>query len=106
MPTPYDVLPVNATGNLYNLFGFLNSNTTGGMFMPVMLWVIWIVAFIGSLSEGRQASRALIFASFIGSILSIMLAMIGMINSQWMYLMFLMVGAGVIWYQLDNAPGI
>lgn len=106
MPTPYTTLSSgNETENLYVFFKFVNDGV-GGLFMPTMLGVIWIVAMIGSLSEGRQASRAFIFASFITSILAITLALIGMLNSQYMYFSFLLLAIGLIWHQLSNAPGI
>jgi len=101
----YPTLSGNGTSNLYELFKFVNDGVSG-TFMPVMLGVIWIIAMIGAISEGRQASRAFIFASFISSILAIILSLIGMLNTQYMYFSFLMVGAGLIWYKLDNAPGI
>lgn len=102
MPTPYPVASGNNTANLYELFRFANDGV-GGTFMPVMLAVIWIIAFIGSISEGRQASRAFIFASFVGSILAMILVILGMLNIQYMYLLFLGVGVGVIWNVLSNA---
>ena len=101
----YATLSGNGTSNLYELFKFVNDGVSG-TFMPVMLGVIWIIAMIGAISEGRQASRAFIFASFISSILAIVLSLVGMLNTQYMYFSFLMVGAGLIWYKLDNAPGI
>lgn len=105
MPTPYAVLNTTDSTNLYTLFKFIN-NTVSGTFMPLMLFVIWVVAFIGAVSEGRQGSRAFIFASFISSILGIILSLIGMLNPQYMYFSFLLVAAGIVWYKLDNAPGI
>lgn len=74
--------------------------------MPVMLGVIWMIALIGAITEGRQASRAFIFASFICSILGLILALVALLNSQYMYFMFLLVGIGVIWYKLAEAPGL
>lgn len=100
----YPVLTGNET-NLYQIFQYVNSGVSGA-FMPVMLGVIWVVAMIGAISEGRQASRAFIFASFISSILAIVLSLIGMLNTQYMYFSFLLVAAGLVWYKLDNAPGI
>jgi predicted MFS family arabinose efflux permease len=105
MPTPYTVINSTDTTNLYTIFKFVN-NSINNTFMPIMLLVIWVVAFIGSISEGRQASRAFIWASFLCSILAIVLALVGMLNRQYMYLLFLLVGAGVIWDKLQNAPGI
>lgn len=105
MPSPYPVMSGNQSSNLYEIFKFVNEGVSG-IFMPIMLLVIWFIAFIGVLSEGRQASRAWIFASFISAILSIILTLIGMLNRQYMYFTFLMVAAGLVWYKLDNAPGI
>lgn len=100
----YPVLTGNESENLYTLFKFIN-NGVGGTFMPLMLLSIWFIALIGSVSEGRQLSRAFIFASFISSILAVVLSLIGMLNSQYMYFTFLMVAVGLVWYKLDNAPG-
>jgi hypothetical protein len=104
MPYPYPQISGNETQNVYTLFKWVNDGV-GGIFMPLTLLAIWIIAMVGSISEGRQASRAFIFASFITSTLSILMALIGMLNSQYMYLSFLLVGIGLIWYKLDNAPG-
>lgn len=106
MPAPYATLNASDTRNLYNMFKFVNDGATGGLFMPVMLFVVWIIAFIGAISEGRQASRAWIFASFISSILAILLSLMGFLNSQYMYFTFIMVAAGLVWLKLDSAPGI
>lgn len=102
MPAPYTVPTSSDTGSLYDIFKFL---TNAVSFMPVVLLVIWLVALIGSIAEGRQASRAFIFASFITSILAIILSLIGLLNTQYMYFSFLLVGGGIIWYMLSNAPG-
>jgi hypothetical protein len=104
VPTPYNVSSLDAS-NAYTLFSFVN-NGVGGIFMPMMLLVIWIVAFIGAIADGRQASRGFIFASFIVSILAIPLALIGFLNTQYMYFSFLLVGIGLIVYKLQNAPGM
>ena len=104
MPTPYNTTAIDPS-DMYTLFSGIN-NVVGGIFMPTMLGVIWIIAFIGALAEGRQASRGFIFASFIVSILSLVLALIGMINNQYMYFSFLLVGIGLIWSKLENAPGM
>ena len=105
MPAPYVLPGANDTDNLYHIFSFVTNSSTGGMFMPLMLAVIWIVAFIGGISEGRISSRAFIYASYISSILAVMLSLIGLLNHQYMYFLFLLLGAGVVWYQLATAPG-
>lgn len=104
MPTPYPTLGQDDSENIYQMFRFVN-NGVDGIFMPIMLLSIWFIALIGALAEGRQASRAFIFASFVVSILAILSALMGLLNSQYMYFSFLLVGIGLIWYKLDNAPG-
>lgn len=74
--------------------------------MPVMLAVIWIVAFIGAISEGRQGARAFIFANFLCSVLAIVLSLMGFLAPQYMYFLFLMLAAGIVWNHLNNAPGL
>lgn len=105
MAAPYTVLNASDATNFYTLVKYAN-NGVGGVFMPIMLLVIWFISFIGALSEGRQASRAFIFSSFVAAILAIMLALTDLLNSQYMYFSFILVGIGLIWYKLDNAPGI
>ena len=104
MPYPYPTI-TNESTNLYTLFKFVN-NGVNGIFMPIVLVTVWIIAMIGAISEGREASRAFIFASFIVAVLAIPLALIGLLGSQYMYFTFLLVAIGVLWYKLDNAPGI
>ena len=105
MTYPYPEITNGTTENLYTVFKFVNDGV-GGIFMPLVLLAIWVIAMVGSISEGRQASRAFIFASFITSLLSILLTLIGMLNSQYMYFSFLLVGIGLMWFSLSEAPGI
>jgi hypothetical protein len=88
------------------LYKYVQHTATDGLFFPLILLSIWVIAFIGSLTEGRQASLAFIFASFISSIISITLVFIGLLSAGYMYFLFLMVGGGVIWMYLDRSPGI
>ena len=103
MPAPYSVPTGDETSNLYLLTKYLNGITP---VVASIIGVVWIVAFVGSISEGRQASRAFIFASFISSLLCILSTLIGLLNKQFMYFSFLLVAIGLVWYKLDNAPAI
>lgn len=103
MPTPYTLPTASDTKDLYHFFKFL---TNVSNFIPIMLLVVWFIAFIGSLVEGRQASRGFIFASFIVAILATISSLMGMLNPNYMYFSFILVAAGLIWYKLDNAVGI
>ena len=106
MTLPYNVLQANDTTDLLTIFQFVNNSGTDGLFMPIMLLVIWIIIFISTLSEGRQAPRAIIFASFICSLLSILLSIMHMLNPQYMYFIFLVLGGGILWQYLAKSPGI
>jgi hypothetical protein len=92
--------------DLYSLTKTTNDVTPGGIMMPVMLGVIWIIALIGAISEGRQFSRAFIFASFMSALISIPMALIGLLSPNYMYFLFLMVAGGVVFDKLMNAPGM
>lgn len=92
------------TRDVFEIFKFINNSATGGIFFPVILLVVWVIAFIGSLAEGRLASRAWIFASFISTILAILLALMGLLNPNYMYLLVLFVAFGILWIKLEKAP--
>lgn len=106
MVYPIPELTANDTGNMANLFGYVQHTATEGLFFPLTLLSIWIIAVIGSISEGRDFKLAFIFASFITSILSIPLVFINLLSASYMYFLFLLVGIGVIWMYLDRSPGI
>ena len=106
MAYPIPEMTANDTGNLLNLFGYVQHTATDGLMFPLILLAIWIVGLIGSLSEGRQFSLAFIFASFITSILAVPLVFINLLSSSYMYFLFILVGLGIIWMYLDRSPGI
>lgn len=95
---------VNDTQDLLEIFRFVNNSATGGLFFPLVLFGIWIIAFIGTLVEGREVVRGWIFASFITSILGILLSIMGMLNVNWVYLMILFLAVGLFWIRLQNPP--
>jgi hypothetical protein len=101
----YNTSNLNFT-DLYTITKTTNDITPGGVMMPVMLAVIWVIALIGSLSEGRQFSRAFLFASLISALISMPLALIGMLNPSYMYFLFLMTAGGVVFHSLQTAPGM
>jgi hypothetical protein len=51
-------------------------------------------------------ARAFLFSSFVCAVLSILLALIGLVSKEIMYFLFLLVAGGVVWFTLDNAPGL
>ena len=80
--------------------------TADGLFFPVILLVIWFIAFIGVFSSGGQgrasASRGFAFASFLISVLSIMLSIMGFLAPKFMYLTFILTGVGALWLKAES----
>jgi hypothetical protein len=103
---PIPELTANDTGNIFNIFGYVQNTATDGLFFPLTLLAIWIIALIGSVSEGRQFSLAFIFASFIVAILSVPLVFINWLSTSYMYFSFILVGIGVLWMYLDRSPAL
>ena len=95
---------VNDTQDIFAIFQFINNTSSGGIFFPIILLAIWTIAFVGAIVEGRPASRAWIFSSFIASILGILLGIMGLLARQYVYLLILFVAFGVFWIRLEKAP--
>lgn len=95
---------VNDTQDIFSIFQFINNTSSGGLFFPIILLVIWTIIFIGSIVEGREAVRAWIYASFVSAILSILLGVMGVLDRQFIYLLILFVAFGVFWIRIQNTP--
>ncbi len=97
-PTP------NATDmrDIQTIFRWTNDVAMEGLFFPVMLMVIWAIAFIGAVAEGRAASRAFIFANFIGIVLAIILGLLGFLQPAYIYFLIILLGFGLIWAKLTS----
>lgn len=101
--TFYPIPTNNDTNDLLSIFQFVSNDLTGGLFFPIMILVIWVVQFIGTLAEGRPASRAWVFASFTATILSILLGLLAMMEQRWIYLLIIFVSLGAFWIKLASA---
>lgn len=102
-PTYYPQPTVNDTQDLLTLFQWISNTASEGLFFPIMIFVIWIIQFIGVLAEGKPASRAWVLASFTATILSIILGILAMVAQKWVYLLILMVSLGAFWVKLASA---
>lgn len=99
-PTP----GFNDTQDLLSIFQFVASDgVTGGLFFPIMIFVIWVIQFVGVLAESRPASKGFVFASFTATILSIMLGILALMESKWIYLLIVMVSLGAFWIKLSTS---
>lgn len=97
-PTP----TANETADLFSIFQFINNKATEGLFFPVILLTIWLIAFIGAIAEQRPASRAFIFASFISTTLGVLLAIMGFLSVTYVYFLILLIAFGILWIRLES----
>jgi len=100
--TYYDTPTINETSSILETFKFINTNTTEGLFFPLMLLVIWMVSFMTL--KGYSNSRAFTFASFFCAFLSIIMAVLDLIGARWMYLSIFMTLIGFVWLKLESSP--
>ena len=98
-PTPTS----NDTENLLTVFQFVNNQASGGLFFPVMILVIWMIGFIGSVANGRPAARAWTFSSFISAILGGLLVLLGFLNNTYLFFLVLNVAFGIVWIYLSQS---
>jgi len=103
VPTYYPVPNATDTSDLLNVFQWVSNSATDGLFFPIMVLVIWVIQFIGVISEGRPSSRAWTFASFTATILSIILGLLAMLAQKWVYLLVLMTSLGIFWLKLATS---
>jgi len=97
---------VNQTADLFSIFQYINNVATEGLFFPIMMMVVWIIAFIGSISEGRPASRAFIFASFMSVVLGMLLALMNFFNINYVYFLILLIAFGIFWLNLSRSRNV
>ena len=100
----YNTPNITDMQDLLTITQFTNTASDGTFFL-VLILMIWAIAFVGSLANGRQACRGFIFASFICSILSILLALIGLLSLTYIYLFVMILAFGLVWAQLAKSKG-
>lgn len=101
--THYPVPTANETADLFSIFQFVNNKATQSLFFPVIILTIWLIAFIGAIAEGRPASRAFIFSSFISTVLGILLSIMGFLSITYVYFLILLIAFGIFWIRLESA---
>ena len=82
---------------------WVHVSASGGLFWPILSVVIWVIVFIGSISEGRAAYRAFIYANFIGVILGSILGLLGWFNVAFIYFYIILLGFGLVWIKLQKS---
>lgn len=97
----------NATDSrsLLDVFGYVN-RTASDLFLPGILLVTWVIAFVSvfsaSGSDRTAAARAWTFSSFFIALLSVPLVITGLLAAKFMYLTFIMVALGALWLNLGK----
>ena len=99
----YNVPTGNQTNGLYEIFKFIGVETTAGLFFPIMILVVWAVAFMGL--KQYSSSKAWTFASFFSSFLAIMMSVLDLMSPKWMYLCIFLTLIGFVWIKLENTTG-
>jgi len=77
------------------------SQVTNGMFFPLILLAMFVITFVSTMHYGN--GKAFVFSTFFCSILAIFLVIAGLLNSGWMYLLFVMLGIGLMLLRLDKS---
>lgn len=98
----YDTPTANETADLFSIFQFIHVKATEGLFFPIMILTIWLIGFIGAIAEGRPASRAFIFSSFISAVLGILLSLMGFLSITYVYFLILLIAFGIFWISLEK----
>lgn len=89
----------NDTKGVFEFFNYVNATATGGLFFPVIIFVIWIISFLAI--KQYSTSRAWTFASFFCSVLSIILAVMNLIAPVFMYFFIIFTAIGLVWLKLE-----
>lgn len=97
--TYYTEPVANDTTGIYEFFSYINNTATEGLFFAVIIFVIWIVAFLAV--KQYSTSRAWTFASFFCAVLSIILAILNVLSSKLMYFFIIFTAIGLVWLKLE-----
>lgn len=102
MPNNFTTPDVNQTQDMFEIFKVINV-ASGDIFFPLVLFAIWVITFIGSIVEGRNASVAWVFACFVSTIIGIMFGVLELTAMRYVYLLIILLALGLFWLKLDNA---
>lgn len=84
-----------------NGIGAYVTAVTDGIFFPLILFALFIITFVVTMGYG--IGRAFVFASFFSSIIAIFLVVGGFLNPGFMYLLFVMLGVGLMILRLGKS---
>jgi len=91
----------NQTSDLYEIMKFSNE-ASGNIFFPLLLFGIWVIAFVGAITEKKSAPIAWTFACFITMVSGMILGILELVSMQYVYLTVLLLAIGMFWLKLSN----
>jgi len=81
------------TTGINEIASYVN-DVTNGAFFPLILLAIFVIAFVSTMHFGQ--GRAFVYSSFFCSIIAIFMVIAGVLNTGYMYLLFIMLGIGLM----------
>ncbi|MEX0597451.1 MAG: hypothetical protein WD512_13230 [Candidatus Paceibacterota bacterium] len=96
----YDYPTVNQTSSFNGIAEYVNQ-VTNNLFFPLILLAMFVITFVTTMHLGT--GRAFVFASFFCSIIAIFLVIGGLLGSGYMYLLFVMLGIGLMLLRLGKS---
>jgi len=81
------------TTGINEIAGYVN-DVTNGAFFPLILLAIFVITFVSTMHFGQ--GRAFVYSSFFCSIIAIFMVIAGVLNTGYMYLLFIMLGIGLM----------
>lgn len=100
----FPVANVTDVQDIYTIFRFANF-ASGEFFFLAIIGVVWFVAFIGAIVEGRKAYRGFIFANFVCAPLAIILGLLGLLDTVWIYVFVILLAFAIAWGKLSESKG-
>jgi len=81
------------TTGINEIASYVN-DVTNGAFFPLILLAIFVITFVSTMHFGQ--GRAFVYSSFFCSIIAIFMVIAGVLNTGYMYLLFIMLGIGLM----------
>ena len=100
MPDIYAWPEENETIGINEIASYVGE-VTGGLFFPLVLLALFVISFVTTMHFGN--GRAFVFSTFFCSIIAIFLVIAGLLNSGYMYLLFVMLGVGLMLLRLSKS---
>ncbi len=103
MPDIYTFPTENETLGINEIASYVG-NVSNGLFFPLILLAVFVISFVSSMHLGN--GRAFVFSSFFCSIIAIFLVVAGLLNPTYMYLLFVMLGIGLMLLRLGKSSSL